>query len=217
MAIPEYVNNNQTQLAMAQGKLSLTDLQESLDEQNGNYAWIDFDSFPTISKKGTQFSIFSIRGDSAFCDEEIYIKIIALRDMSVLIDDSEDGSEIIRYSYDGISTTGIHQYIDSLMDEMIERNEEPKLREQLVILCQLVNRSDKYNKRLFLLPVQPSSNRIARSFITHLNFTGTLKANPETIIKVSKGALKKTVIGNYTYFPWQFDVADVADDAAKAA
>jgi hypothetical protein len=196
--------NNTSNLPSVKGTFSLTDLKESLATQGFNGIEIDFSSFPTVAQKGSQFSI---NGDSSFCDQVMYIKLINSQNKFVLTDQGDKGSDFIKYSYDGIVTVD-GENIDDLKISMLEAGKDPVLRRNLEIFCQLVNRSDRYANRLVFLSISSTSASRASGFLTELELMGTLKSNPETVIKVSKGAVKSSKKGNYSYFLWAFDIAD---------
>ena len=203
--------DNSDNLPSVQGTFSIDSLKTSLAKQGFTGIDIDYASFPVIAQKGGQFSI---NGDSSFCDQEMYIKMINSRNKFVLIDAGDKNSEFVKYSYDGIATTD-GESIDDLKKAMLEAGKEPLLRRQLEIFCQLVNRSDRYANRLVFLSISSTSASRASGFLTELELMGTLKSNPETVIKVSKGAIKSSKIGSHSYFLWAFDIAD--NDLQKVA
>jgi hypothetical protein len=180
----ETINTNN--LPSVKNTFSLTNLKKSLASQGFNGINIDFASFPVISQKGAQFSI---NGDSSFCDQELYIKMINSQNKFVLTDQGDKNSEFVKYSYDGIVTVD-GENIDDLKIAMLEAGKDPVLRRNLEIFCQLVNRDDNYNNRLVFLSISSTSASRASGFLTELELMGTLKSNPKTVIKVSKGAVK---------------------------
>jgi hypothetical protein len=202
---------NTNNLPSVKNTFSLTNLKKSLATQGFNGINIDYASFPVISQKGAQFSI---NGDSSFCDQELYIKMINSQNKFVLTDQGDKNSEFVKYSYDGIVTVD-GENIDDLKIAMLEAGKDPVLRRNLEIFCQLVNRDDKYNSRLVFLSISSTSASRASGFLTELELMGTLKSNPETVIKVSKGAVKSSKKGSHSYFLWQFDIAD--NDLQKVA
>jgi hypothetical protein len=202
---------NTNNLPSVKNTFSLTNLKTSLASQGFNGINIDFASFPVISQKGAQFSI---NGDSSFCDQELYIKMINSQNKFVLTDQGDKDSDFIKYSYDGIVTVD-GENIDDLKISMLEAGKEPVLRRNLEVFCQLVNRDDNYNNRLAFVSISATSASRASGFLTELELMGTLKDNPETVIKISKGAIKSSKKGNYSYFLWQFDIAD--SDLQKVA
>jgi hypothetical protein len=202
---------NTSNLPSVKNTFSLTNLKKSLATQGFNGINIDYASFPVISQKGAQFSI---NGDSSFCDQELYIKMINSQNKFVLTDQGDKNSEFVKYSYDGIVTVD-GENIDDLKIAMLEAGKDPVLRRNLEIFCQLVNRSDKYNSRLAFVSISATSASRASGFLAELELMGTLKDNPETVIKISKGAIKASKFGNHSYFLWQFDIAD--NDLQKVA
>ena len=202
---------NTNNLPSIKGTFSLTNLKESLATQGFNGIDIDYASFPVISQKGAQFSI---NGDSSFCDQELYIKMINSQNKFVLVDRADKNSEFVKYSCDGVVTVD-GENIDDLKVAMLEAGKDPVLRRNLEVFCQLVNRSDKYNNRLVFVSISATSASRASGFLTELALMGTLKNNPETVIKISKGAIKSSKKGNHSYFLWQFDIAD--SDLQKVA
>jgi hypothetical protein len=171
----------------------------------------DHSSFDTIALKSS-FEISKQPFDLVAFD----VTIMQTTEKYILINADDkaknDARREIYYSRDGVSTTD-GEPLQIYADQIQEKGGIPQIKKYLDVLVQL-HTSDKYNGKIVVLSISPTSVSRISGFFYQLKLQGKLDNLNELKIRVSRGQSRQNKKGD-TYYLWQFELME--DQEQKAA
>jgi hypothetical protein len=111
----------------------------------------------------------------------------------------------IKYSRDGVTTTD-GEPLQIYVDEMRKKGGQPQIKKYLDVLVQL-HTSDKYDGKIVVLSISPTSVSRISGFFYQLKLQGKLDNLNELKIRVSRGQSRQNKKGD-TYYLWQFELVE---------
>jgi hypothetical protein len=170
----------------------------------------DHSSFDTIALKSS-FEISKQPFDLVSFD----VTIMQTTEKYLLVDADDNAKKSERreiyYSRDGVSTTD-GDPLQIYADQIQGKGGIPQIKKYLDCLVQL-HTNDKYNGKIVVLSISPTSVSRISGFFYQLKLQGKLDNLNELKIRVSRGQSRQNKKGD-TYYLWQFELVEDQEQSA---